>query len=118
MSGYVKLSEAPTLVFRAPECGTCYQECESDGDGWLCPSCGTSWGGNDYDQEGQLYEAWSGETLDGAAAPPDADYFDDPLLKAKRSELQSEQNVRLWGCEHGLFCRGKCVADVEIRSES
>ncbi|WP_420114533.1 hypothetical protein [Pseudactinotalea sp.] len=118
MSDYVKLSEAPTLVFREPECGTCAQECQSDGDGWLCPSCGTSWGYNDYDQGGTLYEEWSGELLSGEPAPPDADYFNDPQLKAKRAELQAAQNVRLWGCEHGIFCRGKCAANVEIERQS
>lgn len=117
MSDYVKLSEPPTLVFQEPECGTCYQKCESDGDGWLCPSCGTSWGYNDYDQEGTLYESWSGEALDGEPAPPGADYLDDPRLKVKRAELQAAQNVRLWGCEHGFFCHGKCATNHENRSE-
>lgn len=113
---YVKLTEAPTLIFNEPSCGTCSEDVESDGDGWVCPSCGTSWSYDDYDQQGTLYEEWSGETLDGDSVPEGADYFDDPQLRAKAAELRSEENLRFWGCEHGVLCsQDECRAKRESR---
>lgn len=106
MSDYVKLSEAPALIFNEPSCGVCHLDVESDGDGWVCPSCGTSWGYDDYEQPGTLYEEWAGESIDGEPVPAGADSFDDPQLRAKWAELRRAQNVRLWGCEHGFECKG------------
>ena len=60
----VKLDRPARLRLRYPTCGACEVEVDSDGDGWQCPVCGTSWpyqAGDD--DEGELYEAWSGEVL-------------------------------------------------------
>jgi hypothetical protein len=64
VSPRVRYAEPPVLVFTSPECGNCMISVESDGDGWECPACGTSWGWNDYDQEGTQYADWSGEEVD------------------------------------------------------
>lgn len=72
MSDYIKLAEAPTLTIRHPDCDACHVEVESDGDGWLCPVCGTSWDYNaSEDQKGTLYEEWSGEELFSQLVPND-----------------------------------------------
>lgn len=69
---YIKLTEAPTLTIRMPDCDACSVEVESDGDGWLCPVCGTSWPyDGSEDEPGTLYEEWSGEDLEGPAVPND-----------------------------------------------
>ena len=56
-----------------PICDACDVEVVLD-DGWLCPSCGTSWPAEllecDGDQ-GTLYPDWSGEELTGPVCPPD-----------------------------------------------
>ena len=67
---YLKLEEAPTLIYSLPQCSACCTECDLDGDCWVCPACGTSWsidalGG----EQGDLFEAWSGETLPGPVVP-------------------------------------------------
>ena len=62
---YLKLSEAPTLIFATPYCSACTMDYEDTGDEWLCPTCGTTWDFEDFDQQGTLYEEWSGETLPG-----------------------------------------------------
>lgn len=72
MSGYIKLTEAPTLSIRHPDCDACTVEVESDGDGWICPCCGTTWSYNGgEDEPGTLYEEWSGEPADGPAVAAD-----------------------------------------------
>jgi hypothetical protein len=72
VSDYIKLAEAPSLSLNDPDCGTCYVSVESTGDGWLCPVCGTSWSYNEGDGDGgQLYEDWSGETLEGDVVSED-----------------------------------------------
>lgn len=72
MSDYVKLAEPPTLELRAPTCSACSVDLISE-DGWMCPVCGTCWSYNDGDGDaGELYEAWSGETLDGDSIDSDA----------------------------------------------
>jgi hypothetical protein len=66
MSDYIKLATAPVLSLNDPDCGTCYVSVESDGDGWTCPVCGTSWPYSAGDgDDGTLYEEWSGEELEG-----------------------------------------------------
>ena len=69
--GYIKLAEAPTWVVQYPQCSACEVDLILD-DGWLCPVCGSCWPGeaNDGDQ-GELFESWSGETIDGDPVPND-----------------------------------------------
>ncbi|MFC8732159.1 hypothetical protein ACFT5B_06855 [Luteimicrobium sp. NPDC057192] len=68
MTEYLKLAEAPQLVIHYPTCSTCDVDLETDGDGWTCPTCGTSWDMRADDGDtGELYESWSGEKLDGPA---------------------------------------------------
>lgn len=64
--GYIKLDNAPQWVFQYPTCSACTVDLDTDGDGWLCPQCGSVWdmGANDGDK-GELYESWSGGTLPG-----------------------------------------------------
>jgi hypothetical protein len=66
VSEYIKLAERPQWVIQYPQCSACCVDLETDGDGWTCPVCGSAWSqsANDGD-EGELYESWSGETLDG-----------------------------------------------------
>ncbi|WP_264032155.1 hypothetical protein [Cellulosimicrobium sp. SH8] len=70
---YLKLAEAPSLVIHYPTCSTCDVDLENDGgDGWTCPSCGTSWDyGADDGDTGELYESWSGEELVGPVLDED-----------------------------------------------
>ncbi|QGJ94980.1 hypothetical protein SEA_REDWATTLEHOG_121 [Gordonia phage RedWattleHog] len=78
MTSYLKLSERPGLSFTAPECNACLKEVDHDGDGWLCPSCGTSWPGNVMESDGsdaQLFEEWSGEELPGPTCKTDEAYL-------------------------------------------
>jgi predicted RNA-binding Zn-ribbon protein involved in translation (DUF1610 family) len=56
----VRYAEAPELIHMAPECGACGIGVTSDYDGWQCPTCGTTWDWNDYEQRGTLYADWSG----------------------------------------------------------
>jgi hypothetical protein len=75
MSGYIKLAEAPTLSIRMPDCGACLIEIESDGDGYQCPCCGTSWNYDaGEDTKGELYEDWSGEPAEGPVVDNDEAY--------------------------------------------
>ena len=64
--GYIKLDKAPAWVLHYPTCSACTVELDTDGDGWLCPQCGSIWDmrANDGDV-GELYESWSGEDLPG-----------------------------------------------------
>lgn len=100
MSEYIKLAEAPVFVFQSPTCGACSVELEHDGDGWECPCCGTIWVGDACDgEQGELYESWSGETLDGETVSEDAAY--DAGNKHKREA--DKKRYAIWGwCEHGL----------------
>lgn len=70
MNDYLRLKEAPALIARDPYCSTCQEDAESTGDGYLCPSCGTSWDYSDIDSPGELYAAWSGEEPGGPAVEP------------------------------------------------
>jgi predicted RNA-binding Zn-ribbon protein involved in translation (DUF1610 family) len=72
MSTYVKLSAPPQLVLQYPLCGACTVELDHDGDGFVCPSCGTSWSSDASDGEsGTLYSAWSGEEPSGEVLTED-----------------------------------------------
>lgn len=67
-TGYIKLKRAPEWVLQFPQCSACMVDLETDGDGWICPVCGTSWSTDANDGDvGELYESWSGEKLDGPA---------------------------------------------------
>ena len=81
---YLKLDEAPTMSYQSPQCDACLIDLDSD-DGWLCPSCGTSWSHDASDGEaGELYEAWSGEELPGDAVHWDDAWSTDHATKARR----------------------------------
>lgn len=84
MSDYIKLAEAPRWVIQYPLCSACNVELDTDGDGWTCNVCGTSWDMNAGDgDEGALYEDWSGETLDG------------PVLSEKQAAAEGYYRDRL-----------------------
>ena len=71
MSDYIKLAEAPVFMFQSPQCGTCSVDLEWE-DGHVCPVCGTYWPGDATDgDEGELFESWSGEELDGETVDED-----------------------------------------------
>lgn len=63
---YLILDEAPCLSINNPDCDACCVEVDSDGDGYICPSCGTFWGYSCGDGEaGELLEEWAGEVPEG-----------------------------------------------------
>ena len=66
MSGpYVRYAEPPQFVLNYPTCSACVVDLDHDCDGWQCPKCGTSWASDASDaDEGELYAAWSGESVD------------------------------------------------------
>jgi hypothetical protein len=76
MNKYLRLTEAPRLMFQDPLCDACSIEVESTGDGWECPTCGTAWDYNDGDDAvGTLYEEWSGEPAEGPESTNEAAYL-------------------------------------------
>lgn len=87
MSDYIKLTEAPKLVWNAPHCSACEVDLKCE-DGWICPACGTSWSidGTDGDK-GELYESWSGELLEGE--PISADVAWRVSRMAERAEREA-----------------------------
>ena len=89
MGAYVKLAEAPTLTIRNPECDACCIEVDGDGDGFVCPCCGTSWSYQDGEHTpGTLYEDWSGEDLPGDTVRNDEGHvFGQRHERKKREEL-------------------------------
>lgn len=70
MPDYIRLDTPPTWCIQYPTCSACDIELETDGDGWLCPCCGTSWDlrAGDGDR-GTLYADWAGEQPDGPDVP-------------------------------------------------
>lgn len=71
----VKYTEAPILNYEMPTCDACGVEVNCpDSDGWECPMCRTTWGMDDYDRTGTLYEEWSGETSDMDPVDHEAGY--------------------------------------------
>lgn len=70
---YMKLAEKPGLDHPGyPNCGACGVEVDHDGDGWLCPSCGTAWPSDNVEappEDATLFEEWSGEELEGVEVP-------------------------------------------------
>jgi hypothetical protein len=71
----VRYAEAPYLIHVNPECGNCGISVESDGDGWECPACLTTWDWNDYDERGTQYADWSGESVDDLPITDEDDGF-------------------------------------------
>lgn len=72
MSDYLRLDSAPGLDHPGnPICQACDIETTLE-DGWLCPSCGTSWSSDLLEgdpSDGTLYADWSGEELTGPICP-------------------------------------------------
>ena len=58
-------SETPYLIFQAPFCSACGEDCEREDGLWSCPTCGSSWGLDDYGKAGEPWPDWSGEPYDG-----------------------------------------------------
>ena len=75
MSDYIRLNEPPHWCIQYPTCSACDVDLMTDGDGWLCPACGTLWGmqANDGDK-GTLYADWSGEKSTGPRVSNDEAY--------------------------------------------
>lgn len=68
MAEYIELAAPPMWCIQYPTCSACAIDLYLDGDTWLCPSCGTTWGGNASDGDiGTLYADWSGSE---PAGPP------------------------------------------------
>ena len=82
---YLKLSEAPTLTYQEPFCSTCIDDCVFE-DGWVCPTCGTYWPEDGYDQPGTLYEEWAEESLPGPALTKDEAYRAAVALRRARAD--------------------------------
>jgi hypothetical protein len=92
MSEYIKLTAPPVWVVKYPECGSCSVELDTDGDGWLCTICGSSWPMNADDGEvGMLYEDWSGETLDGEPLSEDEAFKVGMRVERERREAYLTQ---------------------------
>lgn len=63
---YIRLAKPPEWCLQYPTCSACMVDLESDGDGWTCPVCGTSWDAYAGDGDtGELYADWAGEESDG-----------------------------------------------------
>lgn len=84
MVGYVKLSEPPMWCIQYPTCSACEVDLDTDGDGWTCPSCGTTWPMSAGDgDKGELHESWAGEELPG------------PVLTAEQAAAEACYRNRL-----------------------
>jgi len=59
-------------VMNYPTCSACCVDLETDGDGWECPNCRSSWpwDASDGDQ-GELFPDWSGEESSGPVLTDD-----------------------------------------------
>lgn len=67
---YIRLGEPPRWCVQYPTCSACAVDLETDGDGWTCPVCGTSWSMDAGDgDKGTLYADWAGETPSGPVVP-------------------------------------------------
>lgn len=70
---YLRLTEKPGLNHPGyPTCDACAVETTRDDDEWLCPSCGTTWPGDNAEaapEAAQLFPEWSGEELTGPVCP-------------------------------------------------
>lgn len=60
MSGYLRLSKPPELIINAPLCDACDVEVSFNGDGLLCPSCGSFWHEAEEGITGDLSEEATG----------------------------------------------------------
>ena len=70
---YVRLDTKPELRHPGyPICGACDQETDHEDGQWLCPTCGTTWPGDDLEHPAEnatLYADWAGEELTGPVCP-------------------------------------------------
>ena len=72
MPDYIRLSKPPQWCIQYPTCSACTVDLDTDGDGWVCPVCGTLWSQDAGDgDEGSLYTEWAGEEADGPIVPED-----------------------------------------------
>jgi hypothetical protein len=92
----IKLQAPATLSINYPDCSVCNVAVESDGDGYICPTCGTYWSYDDGDGDtGTLYEDWSGETLDLPFSDADDAWMTTINANSKRLAAErEEQNQR------------------------
>lgn len=85
-----RLAEAPVLSLNAPDCGTCEVSVESDGDGWTCPNCWSTWSYDQGDGDvGQLHDYEDPDALP-LVDPDDAwryDGLDDAGVAALNEDL-------------------------------
>lgn len=66
MTDYIRLTDPPKWCVQYPTCSACSVDLETEGDGWTCPVCGSSWGMDASDGDaGTLYSDWSGESATG-----------------------------------------------------
>lgn len=96
---FLRLSKPPGLSHPGyPICDACNVETEHDGDGWLCPSCGTAWPGDNmeaFPSEATMFPDWSGEGMTGPVCPNDlawkvshlSGYERDALVKRLTEEV-------------------------------
>lgn len=72
---YIRLAEPPALHHPGyPICDACNVETLNEDGDWLCPSCGTSWPGDNMEASGDdatMFTDWSGEELTGPTCPND-----------------------------------------------
>lgn len=91
MTAYIRLAEAPVLVIRAPECGTCGVETEVDVDSLTCPTCGTHWAHSDGDgDKGTMPEA---DETEGPALSEDEAFYE----AQRRDRAARDARLRAWG---------------------
>lgn len=98
MSGtYLRLAEPPALRHPGyPICGACDIEVQHDGDGWLCPSCGTVWLVNTMEadaSDAEMYPDWSGEDLTGPVCPNDEAWRFSHLPASERNARIEQLNA-------------------------
>lgn len=104
MTGYIRLEKPPEFSISYPTCSICDVDLEHD-DGWTCPVCGTTWSSNASDgDEGELYESWSGESLEDTPVSTEAE-----ASAAGSAHVIAERKAtfaRFGWCEHGAS--GNC----------
>jgi len=113
VTGYVRLSEAPSLVIQYPLCSTCLVDVEVDADSLTCPICGTSWSHDAGDgDKGDLYADWAGEDQEGPSLTADEAQqwagYHEALDKHRKwgdqyPSLYREPRKPAWAVERGLL---------------